>query len=517
MMHMSWLNSQFNTWKLVSVALLWWGVSLPAVQAQQVAPVVKTKQGKVQGVQEGRLRVFRGIPYAQPPVGPLRFRPPQPIKRYGSTISATQFSSRATQTGGPTGVQGSEDCLYLNVWAPAVAKRRPVVVWMHGGAFTGGAGQDNDSWTFADQDTVVAVSINYRLGSLGFLHLGNQLGPDYAQAGNCGLLDAVAALRWVHQNIAAFGGDPKRVTIMGESAGAKLVGGLLVTPAAQGLFQQAILESGAVQAVRDTATAASVTRQLLQELKTTDARALLRLPADSLVRAQGRFANGSGGLQVFGPVLDGRTITAPPAEYLRQARPVRVLLGSNLIEARLFSGPGSVLHQPSEEALRLTFGPANSPFVWRAYQKQRRQEPDEAAWNTVLTDYLYRLSTYRLANQLAAQGTPTWLYRFDYTDARTQPTHAQELAFVWNAPEGSSSAATAAATPGAPSKASNPALATAMHAHWARFIKTGQPGPNWPRYTPERREVMIFKANSQPEPVLAPYEDPAFPVQGYRR
>ncbi|SNC77676.1 para-nitrobenzyl esterase [Hymenobacter gelipurpurascens] len=504
---------------LLSSVLAWAATAFPG-HAQGTPPVVKTRQGKVQGVQEGSLRVFRGIPYAQPPVGALRFRPPQPLKRHSGTPVAAQFGARAPQAGGPTGVQGAEDCLYLNVWAPSVSKkqRRPVVVWVHGGAFTGGSGQDNDTWTFAAQDTLVAVSFNYRLGSLGFLQLGNCLGPGYEQAGNCGLLDAVAALRWVHDNIAAFGGDPKRVTVMGESAGAKLIGGLLVTPAAQGLFQQVILESGAVQAVRDTATAGAITYQLLQALHTTDARALLTLPADSLVRAQTRFANGAGGLQVFGPVLDGQTIPRPPLEYLGQSRPaIRVLLGTNREEARLFSGPGSILHAPNEAALPLVFGAHNSPYVWRAYQQLRQSQPALDAWNTVLTDYLYRLATYRLANQLAAQGTPTWLYRFDYADATTQPMHAQELNFVWNAPVGSSAAHTAAAPPNAPSKASGPALAAAMHAHWASFIKTGQPGPAWPAYTPATRQVMLFRQESQPEAVLAPYEDAAFPTQGYKR
>lgn len=488
--------------------------------AQGPRLIVKTRQGKVQGVQDGSLRVFRGIPYAQPPVGNLRFRPPQPLRRHAGTRAATEFGPRATQAGGPLGVQGNEDCLYLNVWAPTLSKqqRRPVVVWVHGGAFTGGSGQDNDTWTFAAQDTLVAVSFNYRLGSLGFLQLGRHIGPAYKQAGNSGLLDAVAALRWVHDNIAAFGGDPARVTVMGESAGAKLIGGLLVTPAAQGLFQQVILESGAVQAVRDTATAGSVTQQLLQYLHMTDARTLLTLPADSLVRAQARFASGAGGLQVFGPVLDGQTISVPPLAYLGQPRPtIRVLLGTNREEARLFSGPGSILHEPNQAALPLVFGAQNSPYVWQAYQLRRRIQPDIDAWNTVLTDYLYRLATYRLANQLAAQGTPTWLYRFDYADAITQPVHAQELAFVWNAPVGTSSSNTAAVPSDGVSKASNPALAATMHAHWASFIKTGRPGSVWPRYTPETPQVMIFRANSQPEVIPTPYEDTAFPMQGYKR
>ncbi|MBO0358898.1 carboxylesterase/lipase family protein [Hymenobacter sp. BT186] len=492
-----------------------------AAQSQPTAvPVVKTKQGQIQGVQEGNLHVFRGIPYAQPPIGKLRFQPPQPVRKHAGVVPAVAFGNKAVQAGGPTGVQGSEDCLYLNVWAPTAAARRPrpVVVWVHGGAFTGGSGQDNDAWTFAAQDTIVAVSINYRLGSLGFLQLGSQLGRKYQRAGNAGLLDAVAALRWVQQNIAAFGGDPHRVTVMGESAGAKLVGGLLAAPATQGLFQQVILESGAVQAVRDTATAAAVTRQLQHTLHRPNARALLALPADSLVRAQAQFASGAGGLQVFGPVQDGLTISTPPLDYLRERQPpLRVLLGTNLEEARLFSGPGSVLHQPNEAALQAVFGAKNSPYVWQAYQQRRQQQPDLDAWNSVLTDYLYRLATYRLANQLAAQGGPTWLYRFDYADATTQPWHAQELNFVWNAPAGSSAASTATRAVPLASKASNPALAATMHAYWAQFIKTGTPGPAWPAYTPEQRKVMLFKANSQPEPIPTPYEDPTFPVQGYKR
>ncbi|TGD78787.1 carboxylesterase/lipase family protein [Hymenobacter wooponensis] len=499
--------------------LLGWSLSIPAAHAQPDAPLVKTRQGRLQGVREGKLRVFRGVAYAQPPVGPLRFRPPQPLKRQSGLVLAREFGSKALQAGGAGAVQGSEDCLYLNVWAPEIARRKklPVVVWVHGGAFTGGSGQDNDTWTFAAQDTVIAVSFNYRLGSLGFLQLGQRLGNDYSQAGNAGILDAVAALRWVHQNIAAFGGDPKRVTVMGESAGAKLIGGLLVTPAAEGLFQQVILESGAVQAVRDTATAGATTKQLLQALHLTNPQELLTLPAESLVQAQTAFTNGAGGLQVFGPVLDGTTIPTPPLDYVRQhaKRPLRVLLGTNREEARLFSGPGSVIHEPNEAALQQVFGPKNSPYVWQAYQKLSQTQPPLEAWNSVLTDYLYRLATYRLAQTLAEQGTPTWLYRFDYSSPTFRPMHAQELAFVWNAPAGSSAAATAAAPATAPSKAADPALAARMHAYWAQFIKTGQPGPQWPTYTPEKREAMIFDANSRLEPLPAPYEDPAFPVQGY--
>ncbi|RSK46539.1 carboxylesterase/lipase family protein [Hymenobacter perfusus] len=504
--------------RLLLATLLCWFGTISASLAQPDGPVVRTRQGKVQGSQQGSLWVFQGIPYARPPVGPLRFRPPQPAARWQGVKSTRLFGSKSLQ-GSADATQGQEDCLYLNVWTPAPTRqRRPVVVWVHGGAFTGGSGQENDTWTFAAQDTVVAVSFNYRLGSLGFLELDSQLGPQYAQAGNCGLLDAVAALRWVRQNIAAFGGDPNRVTVMGESAGAKLVGALLVTPAAQGLFQQVILESGAVQAIRDTATAAAVTRQLLQYLHLSDARALLTLPADSLIRAQSRFASGAGGLQVFGPVLDGKTIPQPPLTYLKTSRPVRVLMGTNRNEAELFTGPGSVIAQPSEAALQQVFGARNSPYVWRAYQQTSQNQPALVAWNAVLTDYLYRLASYRLALTLAEKSPPVWLYRFDYADAVTRPIHAQELAFVWNAPMGTSAAATTTAAAGPwRGKASNPTLAALMHRHWAQFIKTGQPGVGWPAYTTSRREVMLFDTNSRAEPLPAPYQDPTFPMQGYVR
>ena len=192
-------------------------------------------------------------------------------------------------------------------------------------------------------------------------------------------------------------------------------------------------------------------------------------------------------------------------------------MGTNRNEAELFTGPGSVIAQPSEAALQQVFGARNSPYVWQAYQQTSRSQPALAAWNAVLTDYLYRLASYRLALTLTEKSTPVWLYRFDYTDAITRPIHAQELAFVWNAPMGTSAAATTAAAGPLRSKASNPALAALMHRYWAQFIKTGQPGAGWPVYTTNRREVMLFDTNSRAEPVLAPYQDPAFPMQGYAR
>jgi len=211
---------------------------------------------------------FLGLAYAAPPVGTGRFLPPRPPAPWAGVRAAAAFGPRAAQLRGDTPA-GAENCLTLNVWTPSVraARRKPVLVWVHGGSFLRGAGDEFPGPRFARHDSLVVVSLTYRLGSLGFLQLSHLLGPAYRQAGNAGLLDAVAALRWVR---------------------AKLVAALLVTPAAAGLFQQVILESGGLQAVRDTAKAAAVTARLLSalQLRPDQADQLLTLPLAALLRAQ---------------------------------------------------------------------------------------------------------------------------------------------------------------------------------------------------------------------------------------
>ena len=473
------------------------------------APIARTQAGQLQGTREDNMLVFRGVAYAEAPTGAQRFRPPQALKPWQGVKQAKTFGAKAVQGANGT-LNGQEDCLTLNVWTPAAATakaKKAVVVWVHGGAFTGGSGTDFKGATFAQHDDIVTVSINYRLGSLGFLYLGSVLGPAYQNSGNCGLLDAVAALQWVHQNISAFGGDPARVTVMGESAGAKLVSALLVAPSAQGLFQQVILESGAVQCIRDTATAATVTRRLLAELHLAPAQAqqLLTLPAATLMQAQAKIASGPGGLQLFGPVLDGQTITTAPLTYLSRPNrtPLRVLLGTNREEAGLFMSMWPTLAQPNQKVLTPLFG-KNDAYVWRAYTTRSQTQPADQAWLSTLTDYLYRLATYRLAQTFVAAAQPVWLYRFDYQPSSEQrPVHARELAYAWNS-----------LPPDLSRKPRNEQLATQMHQHWVSFIKTGKPEAAWLPYTAAKHNVMLFDSVSRIAPLSAPYEDPAFPVQG---
>ncbi len=243
--------------KIISKAgfafLLVFCITVCKILAQNIAPVVKTDKGYIKGVTENGISVFKGVPYAAPPVNALRFKSPVDHIVWTDTLPAQKFGVVATQTSGKK-VIGSEDCLTLNIYTPkADRQKRAVLVWVHGGSMTAGAGKGQDGHAFADHDDIVTVTINYRLGVFGFMYLGD-LNKAYSASGNNGVLDCIMALKWIKQNITAFGGDPDRVTVVGESAGAKLLSAVLVSPKSKGLFQQYIAESGSVQCIRDTIT-----------------------------------------------------------------------------------------------------------------------------------------------------------------------------------------------------------------------------------------------------------------------
>jgi para-nitrobenzyl esterase len=260
---------------------------------------VETRRGTVRGLAERGVAVFRGIPFAQPPVGPLRFGPPAPPGRWTGVHDATRFGPAASQNGpliGPVMTLGigrtGEDCLYLNVWTPgADRRRRPVLVWIHGGAFVLGAGSQMlyDGSVLARRGDVVVVTINYRLGAFGFLRLRDRFGPRLPATGNEGLLDQVAALEWVRDEIEAFGGDPDRVTIFGESAGAMSCTTLLAVPRAHGLFHRVILQSGAANFVWPREVATRLADHLIDELGAGSPEALRALSAEHVLAVQRRF------------------------------------------------------------------------------------------------------------------------------------------------------------------------------------------------------------------------------------
>jgi para-nitrobenzyl esterase len=261
--------------------------------------LVETRRGPVRGVAEGGLAVFRGLPFARPPVGPLRFRPPEPPEPWSGVRDAARFGPSASQNGALVGPLMSlgisrtgEDCLYLNVWTPAADRaRRPVLVWIHGGAFVLGSGSQMlyDGATLARRGDVVVVTVNYRLGALGFLRLRDRFGERLPASGNEGLLDQVAALEWVRDEIAAFGGDPGNVTIFGESAGAMSCATLLGMPRARGLFHRAILQSGAANYLWPRATASRIADQVLTDLAVASPEDLRAAAPARLLAAQRRL------------------------------------------------------------------------------------------------------------------------------------------------------------------------------------------------------------------------------------
>src|SRR5690625_46310 len=280
--------------------------------------VVDTEYGQVIGRRIDGVSVWKGIHYAKAPVGRLRFRPPQPPEPWAGIHDATMS--------GPVAIQPikeimtfldneharmSEDCLNLNIWSPeAYEKRRPVMVWIHGGAFMRGSGSSGtyDGTSVSANGDVVVVTFNYRLGVMGFLHL-DDINDEYTSSGNCGILDQVAALKWVKENIDSFGGDPNRITVFGESAGAISIGTLLAIQIGRGLFNQAILQSGAARNVLKSETAARVAKKVLGNLgmDSKDLSALEEIPADKILKAAEHIPP-----MALGPVIDGLVIPEHP-------------------------------------------------------------------------------------------------------------------------------------------------------------------------------------------------------------
>src|SRR5450631_109687 len=289
--------------------------------------LVETTSGKVQGLEQGAITVWKGIPFAHPPIAHRRFLPPQPLPPWSTVLDATQFGPASLQSahlGNASAVNGrptSEACLSLNIWSPgADLQKRPVMVYIHGGGFVIGSGSEPlfDGTSFATQHDLVVVTCNYRLGLLGWLYLGDLAGSAYTQ-GNAALLDQIAALQWVHDNIAAFGGDPDRVTVMGESAGAMSIGNLLAMPVARGLFQGAILESGACSSIlltREQAT--SITQTVLKklDLHTSQVLSLTEVPAETLLTVQDEVDREWRGIEAFAPVIEGVTLPKHPLELI---------------------------------------------------------------------------------------------------------------------------------------------------------------------------------------------------------
>jgi para-nitrobenzyl esterase len=451
--------------------------------------VVETRYGKVRGTEiaDGVLG-WRGIPYARPPVEDLRLRPPEPPEPWGGTRDALACGNRSPQPElGPLPAQTppmAEDCLYLNVTAPAGASGRPVLFWLHGGGYEGGQGPDGagDGVAFARSHGLVIVTINYRLGALGFLDV-----PGEGPTGAFGLHDQIAALRWTYENIAEFGGDPGQITVYGLSAGAKSVTNLLASPLTRGLIARAAQSSGGDH-VKDAEQARSITTRFLAELGTTPLR-LRSVPAADFLHAQTAVAAMPRSVWVWRPSVDGAALTAKPLTAIAAgaAAGIPLLLQTCERECALYALLAPDAPGQAGRVLAGYFGQGTAAKILASYAA-RYPDLDEAAMRTaVMTDERYVAPTERLADAQAAHGN-VWRSRYDgpHVMLEADPQLAQYAPLL----RGAHGADGAAIWQGAPAGADDGRLAAALHSTWGKFATAGDPG--WARYTVPGKPAMIF-------------------------
>jgi para-nitrobenzyl esterase len=465
-------------------------------------PIAWTDRGPVRGVETAGMREFLGIPYAAPPVGDLRWRPPQPAARWHSPLNATAFGNHCPRGPSPFGVASTtEDCLFLNVYTPDGREfgrdrddsfGRPVMVYIHGGAFQTRESNDYDPHKLVEKGVVV-VTINYRLGSLGFF--ANPVltaeSPD-ATSGNYGLMDQQEALRWVHRNIGAFGGNPEKVTIFGESAGGLSVHAHLDSPGSHGLFERAIVESGAYTLNPPTlATAEGQGTAFAAAVGCgQDAACLRALPVSTLLAHQ------SPSPTAYLPNVDGKVLPLPfgAAFATGQFNRVPVIEGSNHDEFRLFVallfelqfGPVTAAEYPAFIAAELGVPAAVVPLILAQYPLANYSSPG-VALGAIGTDAAFSCNTLA-AQKLLSQFVPTWGYEFNDPDApqRFLPPvsfpygayHTAELQYLFDLP---------VTIPAPPLNAAQEHLSSAMVSYWSRFARSANPNsfatPLWQEET----------------------------------
>jgi len=488
---------------------------------------VDTPAGRLMGLRAGGVESFKGIPYAKAPVGPLRWRFPEPAEPWAGVRDATTFGPTCPQAptqleslmGLAVGEQQSEDCLYLNVWTPAAdGAKRPVMVWIHGGAFVLGAGSHGvyDGTSLAQAGAVV-VTINYRLGAFGFLALGLLSEGKVPGTGAEGVADQILALDWVKRNIARFGGDPDNVTIFGESAGGMSVAMLLASPAARGLYHKAIAQSGAGDIGHEPDRSARVAHAFLAEmgLQSHEAEKAFAAPYSALIAAQislvaktntGRDARKLGALP-FQPTIDGGLIPARPIRLLREGAgaSVPLLTGTTRDEWRLFTAANPALRLMSaknfaERVERLAGERAE--IMRSAYQEGSPFE----RFNALMTDKSFFVPAIRLA-EAQARIAPVFTYRFDWRSnflgGLMGACHALDIGFTF----GTHNKRLAGAFFGSGLAAET--LARSMMDSWIAFATTGDPSTpaagTWPRYDAQMRPTMIL-GDGAPHLVNAPNE-----------
>ena len=472
--------------------------------------IIETKSGNIQGYKANGIEIFKGIPYAEPPVGDLRFSPPVSKEKWGELLDATEYGycpyQGYTQLEDITGKlqPESEDCLNLNIWTPCIDnKKRPVMFWIHGGAFIMGGGIDTmyDGSTLARRGDVVVVTINYRLGALGYLYL-----PGITA--NVGHLDQILALKWVHDNIELFGGDSGNVTIFGESAGGYSVVALAAVPAAKGLFHRIIAQSAPAIDPKVTKKPSKKLMRMLGVEK-GDLNALRMIAPEKIIDAQNKLlAEDPTNLLAFRPLIDGDTLPILPLKAFQNGacKDIEFMIGTNLDEAKLFTALDpeiSKMNNVDGDKLligflgRLGIDITRSKAMINTYKQAREGnfsiDPKEIM-NALITDYIFRISTIRLLEAQCKYQSNTYNYLFTWPspgfNGELGACHALEIPFVFNTLNNPAFEDFVGKSPDLN------AISHKVMDAWIAFARTGNPNhdgiPKWPSYDIEKRSTMLI-------------------------
>ena len=476
----------------------------------EIMAIIDTKSGKVQGYSDNGVEVYKGIPFAEPPIGDLRFQPPVAKEPWDGVLEATKYGSCSFQ--GSTQLEKwfgklepeSEDCLTLNIWTPAADDvKRPVMFWIHGGAFIMGGGTHEfyDGQALAKRGNVVIVTINYRLGALGFLYI-----PD--KTINAGMLDQALALNWVHENIKKFGGDPENITIFGESAGGYSVLTLPVMPQVKGQIRRVIAQSAPAI---DPELSERSTKGFMRKLKVKkgDIESLLQASPEEIINAQNEYMGSDpNNLLAFRPLVDGDTIPKHPLKAFRDGdlKDIDFMIGTNLDEAKLFTYPDSGFNEMvktgGENAVLGLLAmsgvdPNKGNEILEKYKNARKGkysiEPMDLL-DAVVTDTMFRMPTIRFLEAQTKHQPNTFNYLFDFQcpmfDGALGCPHAIDIPFVFNTLN----------APGIPEFVGEGPdinnLSEKVMDAWIAFAHTGNPNhknlPEWPPYDTKTRTTMIL-------------------------
>ena len=472
--------------------------------------LAQTTLGKLQGAEDDGAIVFRGVPFARPPVGALRWRQPEPLEPWTGTRDAAEFGASAVQRplpgdlGDLIGIplqETSEDCLYLNIWTPALDDRkRPVMVWIHGGGNTVGSGTQPriDGRRLALAGDVVVVTTNYRLGAFGFLHA-----PVLGAYGNEGLLDQAAALFWVRREIAAFGGDPENVTVFGQSAGGFDIAHLMAMPSAAGAFDKAVPMSGSLIRTIGKEEARGVAEQFFTQFRAVDEPERLRaVPAEEILEYQLELTGGGLGGVRFGPTADGYALGLDAEARIGagiQTRGMPLLIGHTRDEFAVFTETNEAFAQFGDDdlfaAAALQFGVRTAEGIdcYRTARAERGDSTDpRSIYTALMTDSMFRIPAIATAEAQARHTPDVWFYRFDHPspayDGRLGACHSLDIPFIWGTYEAENMRRFCGDSPQLAE------LSGTMMTTWLTFAKTGNPNwdglPDWPRYDAETRAVM---------------------------